>query len=123
MKNNLKEKAIDDEVLEEFKQYAWPGNVRELQNVLERMLIMSGDRITLDAMPDDILVPPESATAATGRTMTLRSFRNNAERDFIIAALKRNGGNVTRAAAELGVGRTYLHRRLASFGITKSEIF
>jgi len=122
IKNNIREKAIDEDVIAEFKQYAWPGNVRELQNVLERMLIMSGDRISVESIPDDILVPAES-TSSAAPTITLRSFRNNVERDFIIASLKRNGGNVTRTAAELGVGRTYLHRRLASFGITKSEIF
>lgn len=120
-KNNLKEKPVDDDVLSEFKQYSWPGNVRELQNVLERMLIMSRDRITLDVVPDDILVPVTTSVTPAGRT--LRSFRNNAEREFIVDTLRRHNGNVTKAALELGVGRTYLHRRLASFGISKQELF
>jgi two-component system nitrogen regulation response regulator NtrX len=119
-KNGVKEKMIDDDVLAELRQYRWPGNVRELQNVVERMLIMSGDRITLDNVPDDILIPAEQDQKAGA---TLRSFRNHAEREHIVATLKRHNGNVTKAAVELGVGRTYLHRRLVSFGISKQEIF
>jgi len=121
-KNNLKAKVVDEEVIAEFQRYDWPGNVRELQNVLERMLIMSGDHITLDHVPDDILIPDDKSPRQTAG-LTLRTFRNSAEREYILSALKRNDGNVTRAAAELGVGRTYLHRRLVSFGITKSEIY
>ena len=120
-KNNIKEKSVDD-VIAELKRYHWPGNVRELQNVLERMLIMSGEHITLDNIPDEILVAEEGLAQPAGNS-TLRSFRNNAEREFIVAALKRYNGNVTRAATELGVSRTYLHRRLGVFGITKSKMF
>jgi DNA-binding NtrC family response regulator len=53
----------------------------------------------------------------------LKEFRDSAERDFIIAALKKNHGNISQSAAELGVGRTYLHRRLAVLKITKKDFF
>lgn len=53
----------------------------------------------------------------------LKEFRDNAERDFIIATLKKNHGNVSQSAFELGVGRTYLHRRLAVLKIAKKDFF
>ena len=54
-KNNVKDKAIDDDVLSELKRYPWPGNVRELQNVMERIVTMSGERITLLDIPEEIV--------------------------------------------------------------------
>jgi DNA-binding NtrC family response regulator len=63
-------------------------------------------------------VPPASDANAPS---ALREFRDKAERDFIVATLKRHGGNVSQAAIELGVGRTYLHKRLTVLGIAKKD--
>ena len=105
----------------ELQRYRWPGNVRELQNVVERMLIMSGERVSLADLPAELLEQDE-AVGHSGSS-ALKEFRDNAERDFIIAALKRNHGNVTQSAVELGVGRTYLHRRLGVLKIGKRDFF
>jgi DNA-binding NtrC family response regulator len=118
-RNNIRVKPIDDEVLEELRAHDWPGNVRELQNLLERLLIMSGDRITALDLPEEFLVAP-ARDAPAGRS-PLKEHRDHAERDFIIATLRRNNGNVSQAAIELGVGRTYLHRRLSVLNVTKRD--
>ena len=119
-KNNLKEKPIDEDVFWELKRYPWPGNVRELQNVLERVLIMSGERIgTLD-LPEEILGSVDSV-GEQGGASALRDFRDKTERDFIINTLKKNNGNVSQSAVQLGVRRTYLHKRLAVLGIMKKD--
>ena len=60
-KNNIKHKAIDDEVLSELKRYPWPGNVRELQNVMERIVTMSGERISLLDIPEEIVAVEDLA--------------------------------------------------------------
>jgi two-component system nitrogen regulation response regulator NtrX len=118
-KNNIREKAIDEEALFELRRYHWPGNIRELQNVLERVIIMSGERITTLDLPEEILAaPPASDPNAPS---ALREFRDKAEREFIVATLKRHAGNVSQAAIELGVGRTYLHKRLTVLGIAKKD--
>ena len=46
-KSNLKPKTVDEDVVWELQRYSWPGNIRELQNILERMLIMSGERVSV----------------------------------------------------------------------------
>jgi two-component system, NtrC family, nitrogen regulation response regulator NtrX len=120
-KHNLKPKVIEEEVVWELQRYAWPGNVRELQNVLERVLIMSGERVSIGDLPEELLAQDDPT--AVGRPSALKEFRDNAEREFVIAALKRHHGNVTQSALELGVGRTYLHRRLAMLKITKKDLF
>jgi two-component system, NtrC family, nitrogen regulation response regulator NtrX len=121
-RNNIRVKPLDDEVIAELQRHHWPGNVRELQNLLERLLIMSGERITVLDLPEELLAAPEPGTAAgAGARSSLREFRDGAEREFIIATLRRHHGNVSQAALELGVGRTYLHRRLAVLGIARKD--
>src|SRR5688572_5389395 len=119
-RNNLREKPVDDEVVDELRRYDWPGNVRELQNVLERLLIMSGERITTLDLPEEILGggPRRDASAAVP---ALKEFRDRVEREHIIATLRRHNGNVSQSALDLGVGRTYLHKRLAVLQITKKD--
>lgn len=119
-KNNMKEKHIEDEALWQLKRYHWPGNVRELQNVLERMLIMSGERITVGNIPSDIAFGDDAIPVPAG-VASLGKIKEDAERGHIIGVLRRHNGNVTQAAIELCMRRTYLHRRLALLGITKKD--
>jgi two-component system, NtrC family, nitrogen regulation response regulator NtrX len=121
-KNNIKEKPMDEGVLWELQRYGWPGNVRELQNVIERVVIMSGERITSLDLPEEILSAAGSHTSRPARS-PLKEFRDKAEREFILETLKKNNGNISQSAVELGVGRPYLHRRLAALGITKKDLF
>jgi DNA-binding NtrC family response regulator len=121
-KNNIREKIIDDEVLAELQLYRWPGNVRELQNAIERMVIMSGERITLLDLPEEIAAadPPAGALSAPA---SLKKFRDEVERNHILKVLQKNSGNVSQTALELGIRRTYLHRRMSQLGIDKKAIY
>jgi two-component system, NtrC family, nitrogen regulation response regulator NtrX len=119
-KNNLKEKHIDEDVLWELKRYAWPGNVRELENVLERMLIMSGERVTVMNLPDELFT---TEVEAQNTSSALREFREKTEREYILAVLRKHNGNVSKAALELGVRRPYLHKRMSVLGIEKKDIY
>ena len=117
-RNNMRDKPIDDDVIDEFRRHDWPGNVRELQNLLERLMIMSGERITVLDLPEEFLAVPERDGASGS---SLKEHRDRAERDYIVATLRRHNGNVSQAAIELGVGRTYLHRRLSVLQITRKD--
>jgi transcriptional regulator of acetoin/glycerol metabolism len=74
--------------------------VRELQNVLERMLIMSGERVSVRDLPEELL---QDDPTERDKVPALKEFRDLAEREFVIGALKRNNGNVSQSATELGV--------------------
>jgi len=119
-RNNLREKPIDDEVFDELMRYDWPGNVRELQNMLERLMVMSGERITTLDLPEEVLAAA-TRNGTAPEVSALKEFRDRAERDHIIATLRRLNGNVSQAALALGVGRTYLHKRLAVLRIAKKD--
>lgn len=122
-KNNIKDKPTDDEVLAELQRYAWPGNVRELQNVLERMMVMSGERITVLDVPEEILSATDDEIEGRPDASALKEFRDRSERDYIIATLRKNKGNVSQSATDLGVRRTYLHKRLSVLKIAKKDYF
>lgn len=96
--------------------YNWPGNVRELENVLERAASTSpAARIELGDLPAHIVHrppvavrEPPAAPAAPGPPRTLAEI----ERAALLEALHRCGGNVTRTARELGIGRTTFYDKL-----------
>ena len=119
-KNHLRLKTLADDVIWELQRYRWPGNVRELQNVLERMLIMSGEQVSVRDLPEELL---QDDPAERDKVSALKEFRDLAEREFVIDALKRNNGNVSQSATELGVRRTYLHRRMVVLKINKKDYF
>jgi DNA-binding NtrC family response regulator len=124
-KHNLRRKALDEELLSELKRYPWPGNVRELENVLERALIMSGERITVMDLPEELIAAEsqDEPGVQQGAVGTLKQLRDQAEREAIVTTLKRHGGNISQSALELGVRRPYLHRRMAVLGIAKRDYF
>jgi two-component system, NtrC family, nitrogen regulation response regulator NtrX len=83
---------------------------------------MSGERISLLDLPEEIVSTSEFADARN-TVSALKEYRDKAEREFILGTLKRNVGNITQSAIDLGVGRSYLHRRLAVLGIAKKDWF
>ena len=102
--------------------YPWPGNVRELRNLVEQaVLFVSGASIG----PADLLLPrsPEARPAelpAPGvvAPVDLRgSALERVEREMLVQALTLTGGNVSRAARELGISRDTLRYRMEKYGI------
>jgi DNA-binding NtrC family response regulator len=128
--NGMREKPVEDEVLDALASRGWPGNVRELRNVVERMAILSGDRIGLeDLPPEGRLGEPLAASRVeplptedhpdTGQRLTLREYRELAEKRYILKTLEAASWNISRAATELGVERTNLHKKMRSYGIKR----
>ena len=99
-----------------LQQYGWPGNVRELRNVIERaMLLSDGDRLEARDFP------ALSAVAATGNEFELPAQGvdlEKLERSLVIQALRRSGGNQTRAGAMLGLNRDQIRYRIEKFDLT-----
>jgi DNA-binding NtrC family response regulator len=125
--NGLRPKPVDPDVYGRLGTYRWPGNVRELRNLCERMVIMSGDRITLDDVPETV-GPRASAAAATPGSsdlsrygeVPLRELRDLVERDYILKKLEEHDWNITQAAQALGVERTNLHKKIKQHGLSRA---
>jgi transcriptional regulator with GAF, ATPase, and Fis domain len=122
--------GISRQALHALTGYDWPGNVRELENAIERaVIIASGRQIELDDLPEQITrtVHEERArtrgererAAAEGRRLTLEipvpATVEEIERRAIEATLDYTGGDKTRAARALGIGRKTLYRKLRQY--------
>src|SRR6187455_3037590 len=116
--NNTRQKRITNAALEALQRYRWKGNIRELRNTVERLIIMTGsDTIDVADLPDTIrnpsaasmaaaanagfgggLAPPKSAgeTEPAKAAGTLREFKDNSERAFLVAKLRENSWNISK---------------------------
>ena len=100
-------RKISSDAMKCLKQYTWPGNVRELQHSLERAVILT-DSDELDR--DDFML---SSGQKSIEDTEFTTFDLDAiEKQVIQKALKKNAGNVTQAASDLGLTRTSLYRRM-----------
>jgi len=106
--------GIDNEALRRLREHDWPGNVRELQNVLERAVILAGKGISLRELPEAIASGLPSGRDDEGMLKTM-------EREAILSALKKSGGNRRKTAEELGISRRTLQYRLKEYGMLESD--
>jgi DNA-binding NtrC family response regulator len=111
-------KGIDRKALAVLMDYNWPGNVRELQNAIERAAIVCNGIIETNDLPAN--VKPGSATQTLGEFEIGEEGINldQMERELIIQALQKAGGNKTRAAELLGITRRRLYSMMERFNIS-----
>jgi two-component system response regulator HydG len=114
--------SIAPEVLDALQRYRWPGNIRELRNIIERAVALCpGPEIQLTDLPEVIasaarwpscpnLVPSSS----------LGSAKREIEAARITEALRKHRNNRLRAAADLGISRMTLYRKLRKYGLFDS---
>jgi DNA-binding NtrC family response regulator len=98
--------------LDELREYAWPGNVRELVHAIERAVIMAEDS---SLRLQDLLVQSRAVAAPQDPQQQLNL--EALEKTAIRQAIAKHGGNLSRAAHELGLGRTTLYRKMAKHGL------
>ncbi|HUT78424.1 MAG TPA: sigma-54 dependent transcriptional regulator [Polyangia bacterium] len=117
--NGYRVKPVVDEALRRLAAYSWPGNVRELKNVAERLVIMGGERIGVEDLPEGIYGarPGPIAPIGEGPRPSLRDFREAAERRFVLETLEENDWNISRTAQILGIERTNLHKKIKALGL------
>jgi transcriptional regulator with GAF, ATPase, and Fis domain len=93
--------------------YDWPGNVRELSNAIERAVVLGSEDVIL---PDDLPEPLLDGHSG-GEEAGFHAIVAERKREIIRGALDRAGGNVARAARDLGLQATYLHRLIRTLGV------
>ncbi|MBN1960155.1 MAG: sigma-54-dependent Fis family transcriptional regulator [Deltaproteobacteria bacterium] len=131
--------GISEEALQRLSLYSWPGNIRELENVIERTLLFcESSKIEIKELPDyfkqleyrfsspsipNIAFKTETINMPTidsGNT-TMKDIVKQAtveiERDLIVKALDETNGNVTKAAAILGISRKGLQNKMKELGL------
>ena len=106
-------KGFTDQAMDAIEQYNWPGNVRELENQIKRAVIMAeGPQVT----PADLEM---EAPRSRYEGMALKDARAALEKELFTKAVARSGGNLTKAAMELGISRPTLYDLMDKYGIPK----
>jgi two-component system nitrogen regulation response regulator NtrX len=135
--NNVRPKRITQAALDALGRYRWKGNIRELRNTVERLNIMTGGEvIDLADLPESVRSPAAwSSPGALGgpaspkppsdgeaaKAGTLREFKENAERMFLVGKLRENGWNISKTAEVIGTPRSNLYKKLEQYQITQEQ--
>jgi DNA-binding NtrC family response regulator len=120
-KNERPGLVLPPALLPYFVQYRWPGNVRELENVIERIVVLARDEISVQDLPEflrqqraalealEIDLPPQGISLET------------IEKELILKALEKCHWNQTHAARYLDISRKTLIYRMERHGIHKTQ--
>ncbi|MEA1961039.1 MAG: sigma 54-interacting transcriptional regulator [Bacillota bacterium] len=110
---------ITPEALEQLRTYNWPGNIRELENVIEMAVNLCGEVIDVQHLRANIVRSSKTQTAFVqsvcmdGEIVSLEEV----EKQQIIKALTRYGGNISHTANILEIGRTTLYRKIKKYDL------
>ncbi|MBX2962638.1 MAG: sigma-54-dependent Fis family transcriptional regulator [Cyclobacteriaceae bacterium] len=104
---------ISDAAAVRMHKHPWPGNIRELQHAIERAVILSNNQVL---QPEDFNLTA-TAIKEDGQLNLDQYNLEDVEKLLIRKVLKKHNGNITQAAAELGLTRSSLYRRLEKHGL------
>ena len=114
-RKDLMIRCITQDAVNIMMDHAYPGNVRELENIMEHAIsFANGPEILSSDLPPYLLKSPARSLDPVPR---LNDALSALERKLIIAALNESGGNISRAAAALGIYRQQLQRKIRELRI------
>lgn len=107
---HIDKNILSDGAKSKLMSHKWPGNVRELQHVMERAMILASDRTITS---EDIEFPRTAMSKDSSETLNLEAL----EKKAILAAIDQTNGNLSSAAALLGISRYALYRKIEKYGL------
>lgn len=115
-------KTISEQGLKLLEKHNWPGNIRELKNYIERVYILTpSDYVDVhDLRFAGLVDKKESKNSSSDDQMGMSTFREaraEFEKEYLIKKIQENGGNISKTAEAIGLERSYLHRKIKSYGI------
>lgn len=112
--NGMDSKELTAAGVRALESYGFPGNIRELKNIVERAFLLSqGDTIG----EESVRLSLQQGGGAAAQPAVTATTLEGMEEEMIRRSLARHNGNVTRVAAELGITRAALYRRIEKYGI------
>ena len=121
--NNFPKKMFLPQALDELKKLDYYGNIRELRNVVERLVILGQQRITVEDVKKfaSPLSAREEEKNIYERFSALQDFKEYVERIFIEEKLKKNGWNVAKTALEIDIQRSHLYNKIEKYTLKRGE--
>jgi DNA-binding NtrC family response regulator len=116
--DDRREKQMAPAAVTMLMQYDWPGNVRELKNLIERLVILTGDNQVIGEVDVQEALPGiKPARGSFRRGLALKDLVAAAERDIILDALAANDHHISNTAKELQLERSHLYKKMRALGI------
>lgn len=120
-------KGVSTDALKALLSYPWPGNIRQLKNLIERAVVLSdSEEITLNELPDEMTVKQLKSNDTNDfdhlKELLLMDFtgaKKEFEKLYIENCLMQTSGNITQAAAIIGIHRQSLQHKIKELGLTK----
>jgi sigma-54 dependent transcriptional regulator, acetoin dehydrogenase operon transcriptional activator AcoR len=107
-----------DDIMEIFMKHDWPGNIRELFNVLERIRVQFEDHLPEASIIYSMISQWDKWEDSESIDISQKlSYREQIEKKRIMDMLEQTAGNVTAAAAKLGIPRSTFYRKLKKYGL------
>lgn len=115
----VKKKMFSEQSLKHMQAYVWPGNIRELRNFVERVYILTpSDFVDVHDLKFAGLQIHEGNSLTEGAIdLNFRDARARFEREYLLQKIAENQGNISKTAELIGLERSYLHRKIKSYGI------
>jgi len=104
---------IADKVSRMLADYTWPGNIRELQHAMERAVILADNNGVIESI--EVADNQDSRGMNGGKTEY--ASLNDMEHDMVRRAIEKNSGNLSAAAAQLGITRQTLYNKMKRYGL------
>jgi two-component system NtrC family response regulator len=132
-KTGKKIEGFSDDALQTLVGRRWPGNVRQLKNIIERLVIMADQRLVDEPHLLEHLQPQRSNGGKKTIPKTMEELKavkkhlfevrfGELEKAFLVEALKACDGNITRAAARVGIQRPNFHALMKKHNISAKQL-
>lgn len=112
-KYKIQKKRLNASTLKRLQTHHWPGNIRELQHAVERAVIMSEGHML---EPHDFFLSDTQETTEEENLPTNMNLEET-EKMLVRKVVEKHGGNISRAAKELGLTRASLYRRMEKYDL------
>jgi len=111
-------KQFTEQAMQITKEYKWPGNVRELKNFVERIYILvPNDMVEIEDLQYVGLPIFENKPLVELAVANFREARAQFEREYLKRKIEENEGNISKTAESIGLERSYLHRKIKTYGL------
>ncbi len=112
--------AFSPKAMGYLQAYSWPGNIRQLKNVIERGVILAEqENFTTNELPPEIWEELNLIEKSEEGNLNITEQLELIEKESIRQVLEKHNGNQTKAAKELGLGRTALQYKMKKYGLSK----
>jgi two-component system nitrogen regulation response regulator NtrX len=117
-------KKFAEDAMARLQTRPWPGNIRELRNAVERALILAPGKVVTAADIDRLLPGGDGAmplASTPGGAHTFETFKQEAEKNFLVQQLREHDWNVSETARALKMPRSNLYKKIERYGLTRES--